>query len=86
MVLSTEDYSELLQNIATKCAAQFSLIPSVSSTSSQISAQVGEVEADKGLFQTHQDFSEKLGMICLSTALHVVWGIFFSSWVFYFCH
>ncbi|XP_050234346.1 probable CoA ligase CCL8 [Mercurialis annua] len=51
MVLSTEDYSELLQNIAAKCAAQFSLIPPVPSTSPQTSAlhhsQIESVDADR---------------------------------------
>lgn len=32
MILSTEGYEELMQNIAAKAAAQFSVIPPVSST------------------------------------------------------
>lgn len=55
MVLSTEDYRELMQNVANKCAAQFSLIPSVPSVSSQTSAhdhsQVVEIGADRGLLR-----------------------------------
>ena len=34
MVLSTNDHRELLQEVASKCAAQFSIIPPVPSTSS----------------------------------------------------
>ncbi|KAG4124951.1 hypothetical protein ERO13_D10G069600v2 [Gossypium hirsutum] len=49
-VLSTEDYSETMQSIATGCAAQFSLIPPVSSTFSSPNMtdelQTGEIEAD----------------------------------------
>ncbi|MBA0663776.1 hypothetical protein Goklo_003866 [Gossypium klotzschianum] len=49
-VLSTEDYSETMQSIATRCAAQFSLIPPVSSTFSSPNItdelQTGEIEAD----------------------------------------
>ncbi|KAJ9190217.1 hypothetical protein P3X46_001442 [Hevea brasiliensis] len=51
MVLSTEDHSELMRNIAAKCAAQFSLIPSVPSISSQKSehypSQIGAMDADR---------------------------------------
>ncbi|XP_065866149.1 probable CoA ligase CCL8 [Euphorbia lathyris] len=51
-VLSTEDYQELLQNVATKCAAQFSLIPSVSSISSHATAdhhsQIGVLDIERG--------------------------------------
>lgn len=49
-VLSTEDYGETMQSIATRCAAQFSLIPPVSSTFSSPNMtdelQTGEIEAD----------------------------------------
>ncbi|XP_038692196.1 malonate--CoA ligase-like isoform X2 [Tripterygium wilfordii] len=38
LILSTEDQHELMQNIASKCAAQCSLIPSVANVSSQINA------------------------------------------------
>ncbi|KAG8643411.1 probable CoA ligase CCL8 isoform X2 [Manihot esculenta] len=52
MVLSTEDYKELMQNIAAKSAAKFSLIPSVPSISSQRSeqypSQMGAMEAHRG--------------------------------------
>ncbi|XP_015572865.2 probable CoA ligase CCL8 [Ricinus communis] len=52
MVLSTEDYCELMQNVAAKSAAQFSIIPSVASFPSQTSAhchsQIGAVDADRG--------------------------------------
>ncbi|KAF5739160.1 malonate--CoA ligase [Tripterygium wilfordii] len=49
MILSTEDHHELMQNIADKCAAQCSLIPSVPSVSSHINAcddgEIGEIDA-----------------------------------------
>ncbi|KAG8481901.1 hypothetical protein CXB51_026699 [Gossypium anomalum] len=52
-VLSTEDYGETMQSIATRCAAQFSLIPPVSSTFSSPTMtdelQTGEIEADGSL-------------------------------------
>ncbi|PPS12886.1 hypothetical protein GOBAR_AA07765 [Gossypium barbadense] len=52
-VLSTEDYGETMQSIATRCAAQFSLIPPVSSTLSSPNMtdelQTGEIEADGSL-------------------------------------
>ncbi|CAK7356715.1 unnamed protein product [Dovyalis caffra] len=52
MVLSTEDHQELMQNVAGKCAAQFSLIPSVDRISSQESvcdhSQIEEIASDKG--------------------------------------
>ncbi|WCJ40802.1 Malonate--CoA ligase [Euphorbia peplus] len=50
-VLSTEDYQELLQNIATKCAAQFSLIPSLSISSHPTEndhSQVGLMDIERG--------------------------------------
>lgn len=52
MVLSTEDHQELMQNVADKCAAQFSLIPSVHRISSHESvhdhSQVEEIALEKG--------------------------------------
>ncbi|KDP37257.1 hypothetical protein JCGZ_06313 [Jatropha curcas] len=51
MVLSTEEHYELMQNIAAKSAAQFSLIPSVPSTTSQTSqhhSQNGAMDTDRG--------------------------------------
>lgn len=52
MVLGTKDYHELMQNVAAKCAAQFSLISSVGSISSQTSGhlKVEELAADRGSF------------------------------------
>lgn len=54
MILSTEDHEELMQNIAAKNAAQFSLIPPVPSTTSQTTgnglSQTGENDA-KASFQ-----------------------------------
>lgn len=38
MILSTEDHKELMQNIAAKTAAQFSLIPPIPSICSEESA------------------------------------------------
>lgn len=50
MILSTEDYGKLMENVAAKSSAQFSLIPPVASTSSQIAEhdylQNGEVDAE----------------------------------------
>ncbi|KAF9690125.1 hypothetical protein SADUNF_Sadunf01G0163400 [Salix dunnii] len=52
MVLSTEDHQQLMQSVAAKCAAQFSLILSVHRISSQESVhdhpQVEEIALDKG--------------------------------------
>ncbi|KAG6736935.1 hypothetical protein POTOM_060118 [Populus tomentosa] len=52
MVLSTEDHQELMQNVAAKCSAQFSLIPSVHRISSHESlhdhSQVEEIALEKG--------------------------------------
>lgn len=51
MILSTEDHQQLMENLAAKCAAQFSLIPPVPSSSTCASAgghlQAGEVDADR---------------------------------------
>ncbi|CAL5439752.1 unnamed protein product [Camellia sinensis] len=44
MILSTEEHSELMQNVAAKSAAQFSLIPPVHSKS-----ETGEIDAGKSL-------------------------------------
>ncbi|XP_068652022.1 probable CoA ligase CCL8 [Aristolochia californica] len=44
MLLSTEEHQELMENVATKCAAQFSLIPSVPSFSSESSMPKVDVE------------------------------------------
>ncbi|XVF86646.1 hypothetical protein PTKIN_Ptkin18bG0059100 [Pterospermum kingtungense] len=53
VVLSTEDYSETMQNIATRTAAHFSLIPPVSSIlsppNSTDKSQIGEMGADGSL-------------------------------------
>lgn len=53
MILSTEDYRELMENVAAKSSAQFSLIPPVPSIPSPTSArdypQTGETVADKSL-------------------------------------
>uniref|UniRef100_A0A2P2K442 AMP-dependent synthetase/ligase domain-containing protein n=1 Tax=Rhizophora mucronata TaxID=61149 RepID=A0A2P2K442_RHIMU len=52
MVLSTEDHREVMQPVAAKCAAGFSLIPSVTSASSQTNSldnsQVKQITADRG--------------------------------------
>uniref|UniRef100_A0A6N2M925 AMP-dependent synthetase/ligase domain-containing protein n=1 Tax=Salix viminalis TaxID=40686 RepID=A0A6N2M925_SALVM len=52
MVLSTEDHQQLMQSVAAKCAAQFSLIPSVHRISSHESVhdhpQIEEIALDKG--------------------------------------
>ncbi|EXB74527.1 Malonate--CoA ligase [Morus notabilis] len=56
MILSTEDHQELMQNIAVKTAAQFSLIPHVPSSYSEESGvdhlQSGEIDADRILHNT----------------------------------
>lgn len=53
MVLSTEDYHEVMQNVASKSAAQFSLIPLVPNVSSEMTthdhSEVEEIDADRGL-------------------------------------
>ncbi|KAM7480471.1 hypothetical protein LguiA_028684 [Lonicera macranthoides] len=53
MILSTEDYCELMQNVAAKTAAQFSLIPPVPSillqTSEHGQSQTGDVDVTKCL-------------------------------------
>lgn len=50
MILSTDDHQELMQNVAAKTAAQFSLIPSVPSSYSQENTvdhlQAGELHWD----------------------------------------
>ncbi|GMI93795.1 acyl activating enzyme 13 [Hibiscus trionum] len=52
-VLSTEDYSESMQRVATRCAAQFSLIPPVSNTFSSSNmtdeSQIGEIDENPAL-------------------------------------
>ncbi|CAN1170240.1 Retrovirus-related Pol polyprotein from transposon TNT 1-94 [Linum perenne] len=52
MVLSTEDYHEVMEKVASKCAAQFSLLPSVANISSETSAYdqkiFGGIDALKG--------------------------------------
>lgn len=56
MILSTEDHQELMQNIAAKTAAQFSLIPHVPGSYSEESGvdhlQSGEIDADRILHNT----------------------------------
>lgn len=47
LILSTEDYRELMENVAAKSSAQFSIIPPVPSVSSPTSAQSGEIYAHK---------------------------------------
>ncbi|KAK8992765.1 hypothetical protein V6N11_048835 [Hibiscus sabdariffa] len=53
VVLSTEDYGETMQSVATKCAAQFSLIPPVSSTFSSSNmtgeSQIGQIDQNPAL-------------------------------------
>ncbi|CAK9174580.1 unnamed protein product [Ilex paraguariensis] len=53
MILSTEDHRELMQNVASKTAAQFSLIPPVPSILSQTTSndlsQTGEMDVDRSL-------------------------------------
>ncbi|GFZ04172.1 AMP-dependent synthetase and ligase family protein [Actinidia rufa] len=53
MILSTEDHSELMKNVAAKSAAQFSLIPPVpcipSSTTETDKVDTGEIGVGKGL-------------------------------------
>ncbi|XP_022721440.1 malonate--CoA ligase-like isoform X2 [Durio zibethinus] len=53
VVLSTEDYHETMQSVAARSAAQFSLIPPVSSIFSSPNltdkSQIGEIEADGSL-------------------------------------
>ncbi|XP_038999825.1 malonate--CoA ligase-like isoform X2 [Hibiscus syriacus] len=53
VVLSTEDYSESMQSVATRCAAPYSLIPPVSSTSSSSNttdeSQIGEMDENPAL-------------------------------------
>ncbi|KAJ8755918.1 hypothetical protein K2173_024463 [Erythroxylum novogranatense] len=52
MVLSTEDHHEMMKTIAAKCMAQFSLIPSLNSSSTQTNSfddsQVGKIFEDRG--------------------------------------
>lgn len=54
MVLSTEDHQQLMQSVAAKCAAQFSLIPSVHRISLHESVhdhpQIEEIALDKGYY------------------------------------
>lgn len=56
MILSTEDHQELMQSIAAKAAAQFSLIPHVPCSHSEESGidhlQAGEIDADWILHNT----------------------------------
>nr|M4IS90.1 RecName: Full=Probable CoA ligase CCL8; Short=HlCCL8 [Humulus lupulus]AGA17925.1 CCL8 [Humulus lupulus] len=56
MILSTEDHQELMQKIAAKTAAQFSLIPPVPSSCSQEGAvdhlQTGDINTDSILHNT----------------------------------
>lgn len=63
MVLSTFDHHELLQEVASKCAAQFSLIPPVPSISSQKDVHDypphGEID-EHGFFQGNIVNSSKM--------------------------
>ncbi|KAK9923391.1 hypothetical protein M0R45_031813 [Rubus argutus] len=67
MILSTEDHQQLMENLATKCAAQFSLIPPVASSSTQTSAgghlQAGEVDADRIFHRNGKQSSEDPALI-----------------------
>ncbi|XP_024182349.1 malonate--CoA ligase isoform X1 [Rosa chinensis] len=68
MILSTEDHQQLMENLAAKCAAQFSLIPPVpSSTTSHASAgghlQAGEVDADRIFHRNGKQSSEDPALI-----------------------
>lgn len=51
MILSTEDYRQIMENVAAKSSAQFSLIPPVPNIPSLTNAhdylQNGEIDADK---------------------------------------
>ncbi|GMI78018.1 acyl activating enzyme 13 [Hibiscus trionum] len=53
VVLSTEDFGETMQSVATRCAAQFSLIPPVSSTFSSSNmtdeSQIGQIDENPAL-------------------------------------
>lgn len=63
MVLSTFDHHELLQEVASKCAARFSLIPPVRSISSQKDVHDhpphGEID-EHGFFQGNIENSSKM--------------------------
>lgn len=63
MVLSTEDYHEFLEGVASKCAAQFSLIPPVPSVSSRQNehdhSQPGETD-EHGILQGIIETSSKM--------------------------
>lgn len=48
MLLSTEDYSETMQNVAAKSSARFSLIPPVAGVSSETSVHDESQIADIG--------------------------------------
>ncbi|KAL6140873.1 hypothetical protein ACLB2K_059165 [Fragaria x ananassa] len=68
MILSTEDHHQLMENIATKCAAQLSLIPPVpSSSASHASAdshlQAGQVDADTIFHRNGKQSSEDPALI-----------------------
>ena len=67
MILSTEDHQELMQSIAAKTAAQFSLIPPVPSIYSQETTadhlQPEEVDADSILHNT-EDSSKIDPLFC----------------------
>lgn len=62
IVLSTEDHKELLQAVATKSAAQFSLIPSVPSMTSE-STNDGHCESGQSDAHTSLKESKVLGKI-----------------------
>lgn len=78
MILTTEDHHQLMENIATKCAAQLSLIPPVpSSSASHASAdshlQAGEVDADT-IFHRNGKQSSKRDSVLLSVNFYFVFG------------
>ncbi|KAF6164441.1 hypothetical protein GIB67_025267 [Kingdonia uniflora] len=59
MLLSTEDHQELMKNVAAKCSAQFSLIPSISSvlpkTSTTGSSQVPDVGIENNVLEVTEN-------------------------------
>lgn len=59
MLLSTEDHQELMKNVAVKCSAQFSLIPSVSSFPSKPStnehSHIKETDMGKSMLEEFEN-------------------------------
>lgn len=67
MILSTEDHSELMKNVAAKSSAQFSLIPPVPE-----SAESDEGESLEGVDNSYKQGGSPEGSMCfyLVVGLH----------------